>query len=103
MENCSEQCLNGGTCLMIKDKAKCFCPWPYFGQNCSKTGIIGNSIGLRGDGYLEFQTPMPKFMTILFSTEEDNYMFLVQGTDKTFWMISSKYYDDSCGVSSCAL
>ncbi len=37
MENCSEQCLNGGTCMMIKDKAKCFCPWPYFGQNCSKS------------------------------------------------------------------
>ena len=37
MEACSEQCLNGGTCLMIEDTARCFCPWPYFGQNCSKS------------------------------------------------------------------
>merc|ERR1712156_301965 len=73
---------------MIENKAKCFCPWLYFGQNCSKTGIIDSSIGLRGDGYLEFATPSPKFLTVLFSTEEENSLLLIQGTDKNFWMVS---------------
>ena len=53
-------------------------------------GIIGNSIGLRGDGFLEFESPLPKFMTVLFSTEEENSMLLIQGTEKNFWMVSSK-------------
>ena len=54
-------------------------------------GIIGNSIGLRGDGFLEFETPAPKFMTVLFSTEEENSMLLIQGSERNFWMVSSKY------------
>ena len=54
-------------------------------------GIIGNSIGLRGDGFLEFETLSPKFMTVLFSTEEENSMLLIQGTERNFWMVSSKY------------
>ena len=54
-------------------------------------GIIGNSIGLRGDGFLEFETPAPKFMTVLFSTEEENSMLLIQGNERNFWMVSSKF------------
>jgi hypothetical protein len=54
-------------------------------------GIIGNSIGLRGDGFLEFETLAPKFMTVLFSTEEENSMLLIQGSERNFWTVSSKY------------
>ena len=54
-------------------------------------GIIGNSIGLRGDGFLEFETLAPKFMTVLFSTEEENSMLLIQGNERNFWTVSSKF------------
>ena len=30
-------------------------------------------------------------MTVLFSTEEENSMLLIQGNERNFWMVSSKF------------
>ena len=31
-------------------------------------------------------------MTVLFSTEEENSMLLIQGNERNFWMVSSKFW-----------
>ena len=44
-------------------------------------GFFGDSIGLRGDGFMEIEERNLKIMTILFSTEDLHSMIFVKGND----------------------
>ena len=79
--------------MFVKDEPKCFCPWPYFGKNCSKSAMIENSIGFRGDGFVKLQHSNPSKITIVFSTEDQNSILLLNGlNERNSLTITGKHF-----------
>ena len=73
---------------------KCYCPWPYFGLTCGKTGVIEKSVGLRGDGFLEFDE-MFHNLSMTFSTEEFEALLLFQKGNQSSLKVESETLETS--------
>ena len=84
-------CENGGTCKSIQQKAKCFCPIPYFGLHCEKTGLIEKSVGLKGDGFLQFGKNNYDNIILYFSTEDYNSILLKYEANEIGLDVYSEY------------
>ena len=84
-------CENGGTCKSIQQKAKCFCPIPYFGLHCEKTGLIEKSVGLKGDGFLQFGKNNYDSIILYFSTEDYNSILMKYEANEIGLEVYSEY------------
>ena len=84
-------CENGGTCKSIQQKAKCFCPIPYFGLHCEKTGLIEKSVGLKGDGFLQFGKNNYDNIILYFSTEDYNSILMKYEANEIGLDVYSEY------------
>ena len=91
---CFDHCQNGGTCISSNGMVKCYCPWPYFGLTCGKTGVIEKSVGLRGDGFLEFDE-MFHNLSMTFSTEEFDALLLFQKGNQSSLKVESETLETS--------